>query len=259
MPYPSRATIPDRDIHAPYTDFVRGAAPRRVNAADPSGLVAVILRGATPPSTAAAPPALPMPDFAGHLNDDELAQLATFVRGSWTNHAAPVSAGQVAKPREARAGKPWPAARASPISPSPRTAAGRWRGFTRPLRRITRRAPGPSRPQPDATPEHAGGFTRLGEIDRNPLPPGRFGGFTRTFVRPPTQSPHIGFFQMHAAICHIKNSSPYSWINRVAIEFLFTIKVNERPDRHEQRPPPLLRRIATKIGRAASLAWPKKI
>ncbi|GLZ18574.1 c-type cytochrome [Burkholderia plantarii] len=151
MPYPFRATIPDSDIHAPYTDFMRGAAPRRMNAADPPGLVAVILRGAPPPSTAAAPPSLPMPDFAGRLNDDELAQLATFVRGSWTNHAAPVSAGQVAKPREARAGKPWPAARASPISPSPRTAAGRWPGFTRPLRRITRRAPGPSRP-PSPTP-----------------------------------------------------------------------------------------------------------
>lgn len=77
-----------------------------VNAADPSGLIAVILHGATTPSTAKAPSALPMPGFAGRLGDDEVARLATFVRGGWTNHAAPVDAGRVAKVREARAGKP---------------------------------------------------------------------------------------------------------------------------------------------------------
>ncbi|WP_321786352.1 cytochrome c [Paraburkholderia sp. J94] len=72
-----------------------------VNAADPTGLVNVILAGAQTPSTAKAPSVLPMPGFAYRLNDDEVAALATFVRGGWSNHAGAVDAGQVAKVRSA--------------------------------------------------------------------------------------------------------------------------------------------------------------
>lgn len=90
--------------------FVRGqGAPRVfprldgatvVNAPNPDGLIHVILAGAQTPSTAKAPSALPMPGFAYRLSDDEVAQLATFLRRGWSNHAGPVGARQVAKVRQ---------------------------------------------------------------------------------------------------------------------------------------------------------------
>lgn len=70
-----------------------------VNASNPDGLIHVILAGAQTPSTAKAPSVLPMPGFAGRLNDDEVAQLATFLRGGWSNHAGAVDASQVEKVR----------------------------------------------------------------------------------------------------------------------------------------------------------------
>ncbi|MEK6345855.1 MAG: cytochrome c [Burkholderia sp.] len=76
-----------------------------VNAVDPTGLIAVILNGAQTPSTAKAPSVLPMPGFASRLSDDEAAQLASFVRGGWSNHADPVKPDQVAAVRAQQAGK----------------------------------------------------------------------------------------------------------------------------------------------------------
>ena len=40
-----------------------------------------------------------MPDFSGSLDDDEIAQVLSYVRTSWGNSAAPLSAGQVAAQR----------------------------------------------------------------------------------------------------------------------------------------------------------------
>ncbi|SDR48931.1 Cytochrome c, mono-and diheme variants [Paraburkholderia fungorum] len=71
-----------------------------VNAKDPAGLLHVILAGAQTPSTAKAPSVLPMPGFAYRLNDDEVAQLATFVRSGWSNHAPAVTASDAAKARK---------------------------------------------------------------------------------------------------------------------------------------------------------------
>ncbi|KOC89385.1 c-type cytochrome [Winslowiella iniecta] len=71
-----------------------------VNAQEPGGLIHTILAGAQQPSTARAPSTLVMPGFAGRLNDDEVAQLATFIRQGWSNNAAAVSADQVKKIRE---------------------------------------------------------------------------------------------------------------------------------------------------------------
>ncbi|WP_245391858.1 cytochrome c [Salinicola aestuarinus] len=71
-----------------------------VNADDPTGLLRVILEGARLPSTPAKPEALAMPDFAWRLSDAEVAELATFVRGGWGNHADAVSADQVADVRK---------------------------------------------------------------------------------------------------------------------------------------------------------------
>ncbi len=66
-----------------------------VTAASPNGIVAVILDGTSMPSTAKRPERLTMPDFGWRLSDPEVAALATFVRQSWSNDAAVVSAAQV--------------------------------------------------------------------------------------------------------------------------------------------------------------------
>jgi mono/diheme cytochrome c family protein len=67
---------------------------------DATSLIKLILEGSKLPSTKAAPSDLGMPGFAWRLSDDETAQLATFVRQSWGNGAAAVSAGDVAKLRK---------------------------------------------------------------------------------------------------------------------------------------------------------------
>ena len=67
-----------------------------VTAPSPNGVVAVILGGTTMPSTGKRPERLKMPDFGWRLSDAEVAALATFVRRSWSNDAADVSAAQVA-------------------------------------------------------------------------------------------------------------------------------------------------------------------
>lgn len=71
-----------------------------VNAGDPGGLIHTILAGAQQPSTAKAPSTLAMPGFASRLNDEEVAQLATFIRQGWSNKAAAVKADDVKKVRE---------------------------------------------------------------------------------------------------------------------------------------------------------------
>jgi len=70
-----------------------------VLADDPATLIRLILIGSKLPSTQQAPSPLGMPAFGYRLSDDEVAQLATFVRGSWGNHASPVTAAQVAAVR----------------------------------------------------------------------------------------------------------------------------------------------------------------
>lgn len=71
-----------------------------VNAAAPDGLIHTILAGAQLPSTEKAPSALAMPGFAGRLSDDEVAQLATFIRQGWSNSAPAVTEKQVAEVRQ---------------------------------------------------------------------------------------------------------------------------------------------------------------
>ena len=71
-----------------------------VNAKDPTGLIHTILAGAQQPSTAKAPSTLAMPGFAQRLSDDEVAQLATFIRQGWSNTAPAVSKDQVAEVRK---------------------------------------------------------------------------------------------------------------------------------------------------------------
>lgn len=66
---------------------------------DPSSLIRLILAGSRLPSTAQRPSPLAMPGFGWRLSDDETAQLVTFVRNSWGNHAPAASARDVAKVR----------------------------------------------------------------------------------------------------------------------------------------------------------------
>ncbi|WP_347557313.1 cytochrome c [Robbsia sp. KACC 23696] len=70
---------------------------------NPDSLIAVILAGSRLPSTAAAPSDLAMPPFKWRYDDNEVAALATFVRGAWGNHAEAVTASEVAKIRKHQA------------------------------------------------------------------------------------------------------------------------------------------------------------
>jgi mono/diheme cytochrome c family protein len=71
-----------------------------INSPNPTALIHVILAGAQTPSTAQAPSVLPMPGFAGRLDDSEVAALATFLRQGWGNDAPAVSNDQVGDVRK---------------------------------------------------------------------------------------------------------------------------------------------------------------
>lgn len=66
-----------------------------VTAASDKGLVFTILTGATMPGTEVRPVPMRMPGFADRLSDEEIAALASFVRGAWHNSAGPVGAEDV--------------------------------------------------------------------------------------------------------------------------------------------------------------------
>ena len=70
-----------------------------VNAKDPISLIHIVLAGSSMPSTQNAPSAFAMPDFGWRLSDEEVADLLSFVRGSWGNHAAAVSRDEVSRVR----------------------------------------------------------------------------------------------------------------------------------------------------------------
>jgi mono/diheme cytochrome c family protein len=74
-----------------------------VNAQDPVSLIRLVLAGSAMPSTQAAPSALAMPGLGWRLSDEEVADLLSFVRSSWGNHAATVSPDKVARVRKALA------------------------------------------------------------------------------------------------------------------------------------------------------------
>lgn len=74
-------------------------------AQDPASVISIILNGSRTPMTLAAPTGLTMPDFGWRLSDQQVAQIATFVRTSWGNNAAPVTAAQVKEIRESSATK----------------------------------------------------------------------------------------------------------------------------------------------------------
>ncbi len=67
---------------------------------DPSSLISLVLHGSKVPMTQSAPTGLTMPDFGWRLNDQEVADLVTFIRNGWGNKAPAVSKDDVADLRE---------------------------------------------------------------------------------------------------------------------------------------------------------------
>jgi mono/diheme cytochrome c family protein len=64
---------------------------------NPSSILRIILDGAQTVTTPRAPNAGSMPAYAGKLSDQEIADVATYIRNSWGNAAPPVTPGQVKK------------------------------------------------------------------------------------------------------------------------------------------------------------------
>ena len=62
---------------------------------DVTGLAHLILAGSRIGPTPARPSPLTMPSFAWKLTDGETADVATYIRNSWGNQAAAVSAGKI--------------------------------------------------------------------------------------------------------------------------------------------------------------------
>jgi mono/diheme cytochrome c family protein len=75
--------------------------PRNANlqSADPSSTLRIILDGAQTVTTPRAPNTGSMPAYAGKLTDQEIADVASYIRNSWGNAAPAVTAEQVKKAR----------------------------------------------------------------------------------------------------------------------------------------------------------------
>ncbi|MBV9018138.1 MAG: cytochrome c [Alphaproteobacteria bacterium] len=70
-----------------------------VQAADATNLIRIVLQGARSVATDAAPTAPGMPAFDWKLSDAQVAAVLTYIRNSWGNAAAAVSAGAVKRQR----------------------------------------------------------------------------------------------------------------------------------------------------------------
>jgi mono/diheme cytochrome c family protein len=81
--------------------FVNLVNNEAVNAQAPISLIHLVLAGSSMPSTKTAPTAFAMPDFGWRLSDAEVADVLSFVRTSWGNHAAAVRRDEVAHVRKA--------------------------------------------------------------------------------------------------------------------------------------------------------------
>jgi mono/diheme cytochrome c family protein len=63
--------------------------------------IRMVLNGGYPPGTAGNPMPYGMPPFAQRLSDDEVAAVVTYIRTSWGNRGAAVSARQANELRAA--------------------------------------------------------------------------------------------------------------------------------------------------------------
>ena len=78
------------------------AGNRAVTMHTPANAVHMVVEGGFAPATAGNPRPFGMPPFATLLNDEEVAQVLTFVRSSWGNAAPAVTALEVSRYRSAR-------------------------------------------------------------------------------------------------------------------------------------------------------------
>jgi mono/diheme cytochrome c family protein len=71
-----------------------------VQANNPGTMLHMILDGARIASTAGNPTGLAMPAFGWKLSDQDVADLASYLRATWGNQAGPVSTSDVKSARE---------------------------------------------------------------------------------------------------------------------------------------------------------------
>ena len=83
--------------------FPNLAKNEAVIAKDPISLIHIVLSGSSTPQTQTVPTAFAMPAFGERLSDDEVAEVLTFIRENWGNHAAEVSRHKVGRVRKALA------------------------------------------------------------------------------------------------------------------------------------------------------------
>ena len=69
--------------------------------ADPTSAINIVLSGGMVPATHTAPSALVMGGYANSLNDQQIADVVSFIQTSWGNHGGKATAAQVAKLRPA--------------------------------------------------------------------------------------------------------------------------------------------------------------
>jgi mono/diheme cytochrome c family protein len=86
--------------------FPRLAGSALVQSDDPTTLVRVVLQGSRAVSTSSMPTAPAMPAFDWRLDDAQVGAVLTYIRNSWGNAAAPVSAGVIARQRTSLAKSP---------------------------------------------------------------------------------------------------------------------------------------------------------
>ena len=72
----------------------------KLNADDPTTVIRIILEGAQAKPTAARPTPFSMPAYHWKLDDDEIADVVTYLRSAWRNRAGPISSADVADLRE---------------------------------------------------------------------------------------------------------------------------------------------------------------
>ncbi|ANB76349.1 alcohol dehydrogenase [Paraburkholderia phytofirmans OLGA172] len=68
--------------------------------ADPTSAIHIVLSGASMPATRTAPSAMTMGSYESVLNDQQVADVVSFVQTGWGNQGATATAGQVAKVRK---------------------------------------------------------------------------------------------------------------------------------------------------------------
>ncbi len=71
-----------------------------LQSANPSSILRIILDGAQTVTTPRAPNTGSMPAYASKFSDQEIADVATYIRNSWGNAAPAVTADEVRKARQ---------------------------------------------------------------------------------------------------------------------------------------------------------------